>query len=84
MLIKHPRTGLPDVMLTMTVVTVVTAAAKFLLDGATANILGHVINFGHVDPSAYGMFLAPVLGAHGYTMTRPNTMSPLAKEKEDE
>lgn len=75
--LKHPRTGLPDVMATMTMVVVIASAIKFLLDGVSLVINGHTISFGHADSMSYGTLLTPVLGAHSFVNTRPNTMSPI-------
>lgn len=72
---KHPRTGTPDPMLTITVITVGVCGLKFLLDGIHFVILGHSFDFGHTDPFAYGSLLAPILGAHSWQNTRPNTMN---------
>lgn len=80
MFLKHPRTGLPDVMLTLSTVVVLAASVKFLLEGINLTIFGHMVNFGHADAMTYGTLLTPVLGAHGYTMTRPNTANPIASQ----
>lgn len=74
---KHPRTGLGDPMLTITVIAVGIAALKFLLDGASITLFGHILDFGHVDPLTYGSLLTPILGAHSWQNTRPNTMNGL-------
>lgn len=76
--LKHPRTGLPDVMGTLTVVVVIAAALKFLLDGVSLAVHGHTITFGHVDSLTYGSLTGPVLGAHGYLNSRDNTVNSLA------
>ena len=72
---KHPRTGLQDPMLTITVITVGIAGLKFLFEGITLQIFGHTLNLGQTDPLAYGSLLTPILGAHSWQNTRPNTMN---------
>ncbi len=64
--VNHPKTGKPDVILTMVVFVIVVCAIKFLLDGVTLKLFGHVISFGHTDSFSYGSLLSPVLGAHGF------------------
>jgi len=54
----------------MTVIVVLVCSIRFLLDGITVSMFGHSLTVGHTDPLAYGSFLAPLLGAHGYIHTR--------------
>lgn len=77
-LMKHPRTGRPDLMGTLVLLVVAAAAIKFILDGVTLVLFGHSISFGHSDPMTYGTLLTPVLGSHSYINTRTNTTDPLA------
>lgn len=63
--IKHTTSGKHDPMLTLTVLAVLICILRFLFDGATFVIFGHVLNLGHVDSMSYGALLSPVLGAHG-------------------
>lgn len=58
--------GSSNLMTTITVVTVLAAVARFLLDGVILTLGTHVFNFGHVDSLTYTAILAPVLGAHGW------------------
>lgn len=67
---KHPKTGIEDPMMTMSVVACSVCLLKFLLDGLGGSVGGLSLSFGHVDPLAYGSLLAPILGAHGYISTR--------------
>lgn len=59
-------------MVTMTVLATTAAVIKFLLDGVSIDVAGHVLSFGHVDSMAYGSLLTPVLAAHGFVDTRPS------------
>jgi hypothetical protein len=54
----------PTIMEGLTVLVVVVASLKFLFQG------GSVTLFGTADASVYAMFLAPVLGTHGYIRTK--------------
>ncbi len=73
--VKHPHTRQTDVLLSLVVFVVIICGIKFLFDGATIQIFGHLINFGHVDSMSYGTMLAPMLGAHGYVATKPNPVN---------
>lgn len=73
--VKHPTTGQTDVLLSLVVFVVIICGLKFLMDGATIQIFGHMISFGHVDSMSYGTMLAPMLGAHGYVTTKPNPVN---------
>jgi hypothetical protein len=44
----------------LSILVVVVASIKFLFQGGTVTL------FGAADASTYAMFLAPVLGTHGY------------------
>lgn len=68
--LKNPKTGVPDLMTTLTTITVLVATLKFLLDGVTLTLKGHTLDFGHLDSMTYGMFLAPILGTHGWVETK--------------
>lgn len=59
----------------LTILVVIVASVKFLFQG------GAVTLFGTADASVYAMFLAPVLGAHGYIHTKKQT--PLNNQKVD-
>lgn len=59
--LKHPRTGRPDMMITLSTIAVVSASLKFLFDGSALVEL-----FGHCDSTTYAAFLGPILGAHGF------------------
>lgn len=48
----------------LTILVVVVASLKFLFQG------GPITVFGAADASTYAMFLAPVLGTHGYLRTK--------------
>lgn len=64
-------------MLTLVVFAVVAAVVRFFLDGVTITVVGQSITLTHQDPLAYGSLLAPILGAHGFINTRPNTINPI-------
>lgn len=68
--VRHPSTGQVDVILSLVVFVVVICGLKFLLDGVSIQIFGHMVSFGHVDSMSYGTMLAPTLGAHGYIATK--------------
>ncbi len=74
--IKQPKSGMPDVMVTLSVVAVFAAVLKFLLEGVTIVVYGHSIDFGHADSLTYGALLAPVLGAHGWVDTMSKNPPP--------
>ena len=56
----------------LSAIVVVTCSIKFLFDGVSLDLLGHSVNFGHIEPSAYLGILTPVLGAHGWIKGRSN------------
>lgn len=64
--IKHPKTGIPDEMVTMIVIATAAATIRFFFDGVDMTVAGHHVGFSKLDPLAYGAFLTPILGAHGY------------------
>lgn len=64
--IQNPKTGKPDVMVTLTVAVTSAAVFKFLLDGVTVTLVGHTMDFGHIDAMTYGTLLSPVFAAHSY------------------
>lgn len=66
MFIKHPTTGKPDLMVTLSTVTTMAAVIKFILDGVTISWQGYTMDFGHLDSMTYAALLTPVLGAHSY------------------
>lgn len=68
--------GKRDPMLTLVFVVVILSGIKFIFDGVTISILGHVISFSHTDGGTYAAFLGPTLGAHSFTSTRNNNMMP--------
>lgn len=70
--IVHPDTKQRDPMLTMSILVILAATGKFLLEGISMTVLGHMINFGHADAGLYGALLVPVLGAHGYLHAKRN------------
>lgn len=55
-----PRTQSAGNVERLAVLVVIVASLKFLFQG------GPVTIFGTADASTYAMFLAPILGAHGY------------------
>lgn len=59
-----------DVILTLSVVATIAAVVKFLMDGVTIQLMGHSIDFGHMDSMSYATLLAPILGAHSWQSTR--------------
>jgi|SRR5579859_4495289 len=73
------NSGKTDVILTLVVLAVMSAVIKFLLDGVTIDIFGHIINFGHTDSVSYGTMLSPILGAHGYMSGRGSNISTLSR-----
>ena len=81
--VQHPTTGEVDVILSLVVFVVVICGLKFLLDGVSLQIFGHLINFGHVDSMSYGTMLAPTLGAHGYIATKGVAPSPTYNNQVD-
>lgn len=54
---------------------VVACALKFLGDGVTLIISGYTLYLGHVDSMTYAAILTPVLGAHGWVVTRPTSQT---------
>lgn len=68
--IENPKTGRPDEMITLTVITTIAATLRFLVDGVSINIQGYIFNFGHIDASLYLALLAPILGAHSFIGTK--------------
>lgn len=55
-------------MKTLVIIAVLAATLKFLTDGVTLG--NNTVSFGHLDPLAYGAFLTPILGAHGFMSTK--------------
>lgn len=68
--VKHPDTGIVDPLLTMTVFIVVICGIKFLFEGVVAHIGGHILDLGHADPGGYAAILTPVLGLHGWSVSK--------------
>lgn len=62
---KHPRTGKPDAILTLTCFAVIICVVKFLFEGVELAVHGHVLSLGHADAASYMAILTPVMGAHG-------------------
>lgn len=81
--VRHPTTGQIDVILSLVVFVVVICGIKFLLDGVSIQVMGHVVNFGHVDSMSYGTMLAPTLGAHGYITTKGQAPAPTYNNQVD-
>lgn len=81
--IKNPTTGKPDIILTLSALACSAAIVKFLLEGVTLQVSGHVVDFGHVDSLTYGTLLAPILGAHSWTTTKTNNRTSLKERKTD-
>lgn len=71
----NPNSDKPDPMLTITIIAISVACLKFLLEGLSITVDGHVIDFGHVDALAYGSLLTPILGMHGW-VNRPQAVPP--------
>ena len=69
--VKHKDSEEVDVILSLVVFAVIIAGLKFLLDGVSVTIFGHLVNFGHTDSLSYGSMLTPILGAHGYISGQP-------------
>lgn len=65
-----------DVILALSVVVVLVASLKFLMDGVTITTMGHTINLGHIDALSYSSFLAPILGVHGYMKVKGQKTTP--------
>lgn len=68
--VNDPKTGQPDEMVTVVLLTTLAVVGRFLLDGISINIMGHKVEFGHVDAMSYAALLAPVLGAHGFMSSK--------------
>lgn len=68
--------------LLLSVLAVAVCALRLLLDGVSFKLFGSIVSIPHTDPLAYGSFLTPVLGAHGY-MNR-NTMGGKLPQKVDD
>lgn len=81
--VKHPTTGQVDVILSLVVFVVVICGLKFLFDGVSIHVFGHLVSFGHVDSMSYGTMLAPTLGAHGYITTKGAAPSPTYNNQVD-
>lgn len=64
-LFSHPTTGKRDVLVTVTILICCVCAAKFLFEGISFTLFGHIISLGHADSMSYGAMLGPTLGAHG-------------------
>jgi hypothetical protein len=64
--LNNPDTGKPDEMVTVTLIVTLAAVFRFLVDGMTLNILGHVLTFTKLDSSVYIALLGPVLGSHAF------------------
>ncbi len=73
--LKHPITGKPDALLTMSCAVVGVCAAKFMMEGVVLELFGHSLSLGHADAMSYAAMLTPILGAHGaseYKRVKPN------------
>lgn len=54
----------------LSILVVMICSFRFLLDGISVTVSGHLLQISHTDPLAYSSILAPILGAHGYVRTR--------------
>ena len=64
--LTNPSTGEPDEMVTIAMLVTIAVVFRFLVDGLTITVLGHIFNFTKIDASVYVSLLAPALGAHSY------------------
>ncbi len=64
--INHPKTGKPDVILSLIAFLTIVCGFRFLMDGMNIDFFGHTLVFGHVEPMSYASILAPLLGTHGF------------------
>jgi len=64
--LTNPSTGEPDEMVTIAMIVTTAVVFRFLVDGLTITVLGHVFTFTKIDASVYVSLLAPALGAHSY------------------
>jgi len=62
--LKHPRSGEPDTMLTLSTLSTLTVLVKFLLNDVVLNILGNTYKLGTVDAGVIAAILTPTLGAY--------------------
>lgn len=63
---KHPSTGKPDSILTLTCFVVIACTLKFVLEGVAVHLFGGSFTLGHADAATYMAVLTPVMGAHGF------------------
>lgn len=68
-----------DPMFTMACAAIIICLLKFLMEGVSVTLEGHVFDLGHADASTYAAILAPILGAHGYVAVK----TPKGKVKVD-
>lgn len=78
MFIKHPRSGQPDTMLTLSIYAFIGVMLKFLLNGVSITLFEKTIDFGTVDASLISALLLPTLGA--YTARKFKSPPPDKKE----
>jgi hypothetical protein len=64
--IHNPLNDKDDPMMTLAFLAGVACIIKFLFEGVSFTIMGHIVNLGHVDSMTYVSLLTPVLGAHSY------------------
>ena len=82
MLLTNPKTKRQDVIYTLTALATLAAITKFMFEGVEFTVLGQTFNLGHADPLTYGAFLAPILGAHGYTQARDTNGDGIIDERD--
>lgn len=62
--LKHPRSNKPDTMLTFSALALAVCLIKFLLNGASVEVMGYSIEFGTVDAALVAALLTPTLAAY--------------------
>jgi len=65
-MLTNSKTNKQDVMLTLVFYAVIVAGIKFIMEGVSFSVMGHVLNLGHTDAATYAAFLTPILGTHGF------------------
>lgn len=64
--LNDPQTGAPDEFVTIAMIVTLAVVFRFLVDGSSWTILGHVFTFTKLDPGVYIALLGPALATHGY------------------
>jgi len=68
--LNNPDTGKPDETVTIAIFVSLAVVFRFLVDGMTLNLFGHLITFSKLDATVYISLLGPALASHSYVKVK--------------